>query len=114
MGFFSLPVTSTVSFCFSIHVSVISFVSLRRLIIIGSDEIISLLVVCLHILRVNRVLLYNNIIIMCIFIYRTYHLSSHGGLQFLLKGNQINIIQITNLQLSFYKSDQIKSNVGFW
>ena len=47
---------------------------------------------------------------MCIFIYRTYHLSSHGGLQFLLKGNQINIIQITNLQLSFYKSDQIKSN----
>ena len=30
------------------------------------------------------------IIIMCIFIYRTYHLSSHGGLQFLLKGNQIN------------------------
>ena len=54
------------------------------------------------------------IIIMCIFIYRTYHLSSHGGLQFLLKGNQINIIQITNLQLSFYKSDQIKSNVGFW
>ena len=42
-----------------------------------------------------------------------YHLSSHGGLQFLLKGNQINIIQITNLQrsdLSFYKSDQIKSN----
>ena len=50
------------------------------------------------------------IIIMCIFIYRTYHLSSHGGLQFLLKGNQINIIQITNLQPSFYKSDQIKSN----
>jgi len=47
---------------------------------------------------------------MCIFIYRTYHLSSHGGLQFLLKGNQINIIQITNLQPSFYKSDQIKSN----
>ena len=34
--------------------------------------------------------------------------SSHGGLQFLLKGNQINIIQITNLQPSFYKSDQIK------
>ena len=31
----------------------------------------------------------------------------------LLKGNQINIIQITNLQLSFYKSHQIKSNVGF-
>ena len=29
-----------------------------------------------------------------------YHLSSHGGLQFLLKGNQINIIQITNLQRS--------------
>ena len=28
----------------------------------------------------------------------------------LLKGNQINIIQITNLHLSFYKSDQIKSN----
>ena len=47
---------------------------------------------------------------MCIFIYRTYHLSSHGGLQFFLKGNQINIIQITNLQRSFYKSDQIKSN----
>ena len=47
---------------------------------------------------------------MCIFIYRTYHLSSHGGLQFLLKGNQINIIQITNLQPSFYKSDQILSN----
>ena len=45
---------------------------------------------------------------MSIFIYRTYHLSSHGGLQFLLKGNQINIIQITNLQPSFYKSDQIK------
>ena len=43
-------------------------------------------------------------------IYRTYHLSSHGGLQFLLKGDQINIIQITNLQPSFYKSDQIKSN----
>jgi len=41
-------------------------------------------------------------------------LSSHGGLQFLLKGNQINIIQITNLQPSFYKSDEIKSNVGFW
>ena len=34
--------------------------------------------------------------------------SSHGGLQFLLKGNQINIIQIPNLQPSFYKSDQIK------
>ena len=51
-------------------------------------------------------------IIMCtgIFIYRTYHLSSYGGLQFSLKGNQINIIQITNLQPSFYKSDQIKSN----
>ena len=32
------------------------------------------------------------------------------GLQFLLKGNQITIIQITNLQPSFYKSDQIKSN----
>ena len=49
------------------------------------------------------------IIIMCIFIYRTYHLSSHGGLQFLLlKGNQINIIEITNLQASFYKSYQIK------
>ena len=32
-------------------------------------------------------------------------LSSHGGLQFLLKGYQINIIQITNLQPSF-KSDQ--------
>ena len=48
------------------------------------------------------------IIIMCIFIYRTYHLLSHGGLQFLLKGNQINIIEITNLQASFYKSDQIK------
>ena len=46
----------------------------------------------------------------CVFIYCTYHLSSHGGLQFLLKGNQINIIQITNLQPSFYKSDQIKSN----
>ena len=45
---------------------------------------------------------------MSIFIYHTYHLSSHGGLQFLLKGNQINIIQITNLQPSFYKSDQIK------
>ena len=45
---------------------------------------------------------------MSIFIYRTYHLSSHGGLQFLWKGNQINIIQITNLQPSFYKSDQIK------
>jgi len=45
-----------------------------------------------------------------IFIYRTYHLSSHGGLQFLLKGNQININQITNLQPSFDKSDQIKSN----
>ena len=44
---------------------------------------------------------------MSIFIYRTYHLSSHGGLQFLLKGNQINIIQITNLQPSFYKSDQM-------
>ena len=51
------------------------------------------------------------IIIMSIFIYRTYHLSSHGGLQFLWKGNQINIIQITNLQPSFYKSDQIKSNL---
>ena len=47
---------------------------------------------------------------MCIFINRTYHLSSHGGLQFLLKGNQINMIQITNLQPSFYKSDQIKLN----
>ena len=47
---------------------------------------------------------------MSIFIYRTYHLSSHGGLQFLWKGNQINIIQITNLHPSFYKSDQIKSN----
>jgi len=47
---------------------------------------------------------------MCIFIYRTYHHSSHGGLQFLLKGNQINIIQVFNLQPSFYKSDQIKSN----
>ena len=35
-------------------------------------------------------------------------LSSHGGLQLLLKGNQINIIQITNLQPSFYKSNQIK------
>ena len=34
-------------------------------------------------------------------------------LQFLLKGNQITIIQITNLQPSFYKSDQIKSNVVF-
>ena len=45
---------------------------------------------------------------MSMFIYRTYHLSSHGGLQFLLKGNQINNIQITNLQPSFYKSDQIK------
>ena len=52
----------------------------------------------------------NNNIIMSIFIYRTYHLSSHGGLQFLLKGNQINIIQITNLQPSFYKSDQIKDH----
>ena len=48
----------------------------------------------------------------CVFIYHTYHLSSHGGLQlFLLKGNQINIIQITNLQPSFYKSDQIKSKL---
>ena len=34
-------------------------------------------------------------------------LSSHGGLQFLLKGNQIKIIQITNLQPSLYKSDQM-------
>ena len=52
-------------------------------------------------------------IIMCIFIYRTYHLSSHGGLQFLLKGNQINIIQITNLQLSYIMitSDQEKLTV---
>ena len=31
MVFFSLRVTSAVSFCFSIHVSVIFFVSLRRI-----------------------------------------------------------------------------------
>ena len=67
--------------------------------------------VCPPLIEVSDVhLIIMIIIIMCIFIYRTYHLSSHGGLQFLLKGNQINIIQITNLQLSFYKSDQIKSN----
>ena len=35
MGFFSRRVTSAVSFCFSIHVSVIFFVSLRRI----SDQI---------------------------------------------------------------------------
>ena len=31
MGFFSRRVTSAVSFCFSIHVSVVFFVSLRRI-----------------------------------------------------------------------------------
>ena len=35
MGFFSRRVTSTVSFCFSIHVSVVFFVLLRRI----SDQI---------------------------------------------------------------------------
>ena len=35
MGFFSRRVTSAVSFCFSIHVSVVFFVSLRRI----SDQI---------------------------------------------------------------------------
>ena len=31
MGFFSRRVTSAVSFCFSVHVSVVFFVSLRRI-----------------------------------------------------------------------------------
>ena len=35
MGFFSRRITSAVSFCFSIHVSVVFFVSLRRI----SDQI---------------------------------------------------------------------------
>ena len=35
MGFFSRRVTSAVSFCFSIHVSVVFFVSFRRI----SDQI---------------------------------------------------------------------------
>ena len=47
VGFFSWRVTSVVSFCFLIHVSVF-FVSVRRI----SDQI-----KCLAILRVNRVLL---------------------------------------------------------
>ena len=72
----------------SVHTEIIITIMIRRP--------LSTLVLLLHFYTNN-----NNNVIMCIFIYRTYHLSSHGGLQFLLKGNQINIIQITNLQLSF-------------
>ena len=48
---------------------------------------------------------------MCIYIPHISP-SSHGGLQFLLKGNEINLIQITNLQR--LSTNQMKSNVGFW